>query len=79
MAGRDGFDEVAFGSEVVSGIADGSGVIGIPVGERGVVAHPGTIDEEEGVILAKGIVHGSLPRHRGFRCRTVLITIFGNL
>jgi hypothetical protein len=27
------------------------------------------------VILAKGIVHGSLPRHRGFRCRTVLITI----
>jgi hypothetical protein len=35
----------------------------------------GTVDEEEGVILAKGIVHGSLPRHRGFRCRTVLITI----
>jgi hypothetical protein len=35
----------------------------------------GTVDEEEGVILAKGIVHGSLPRHRSFRCRTVLITI----
>jgi hypothetical protein len=29
------------------------------------------------VILVKGIVHGSLPRHRGFRCRAVLITIFG--
>lgn len=75
MAGRDGFDVVAFGSEITAGIADGSGVIRIPVGERGVVANAGTVDEEEGVILAKGIVHGSLPRHRGFRCRTVLITI----
>jgi len=60
MAGRDGFDVVAFGGEVVSGIADGSSVIRIPVGKRGVVAHLGTVDEEEGVILAKGIVHGSL-------------------
>ncbi len=54
MAGRDGFDVVAFGGEVAAGIADGSGVIRIPVGERGVVAHLGTVDEEEGVILARG-------------------------
>ena len=76
MAGRDEFDVVAFSREVAAGIADGSGVIRIPIGECGVVANLGTVDEEEGVILAKGIVHGSLPRHRGFRCRAVLITIF---
>ena len=39
-------------------------------GERGIVAHLSTFDEEEGVILAKGIVHESLPRHRGFHYRT---------
>ena len=75
VAGRDGFDVVAFGGEVAAGIADGSSVIRKPVGKRGVVAYEGTVDEEEGVILAKRIVHGSLPRHRGSRCRAVLITI----
>ena len=58
VAGRDEFDVVAFGSEIAAGIADGSGVIRIPIGECGVVAHPSAVDEEEGVILAKGIVHG---------------------
>jgi len=61
--------------EVAAGIADGHGVIRLPVGECGVVAHAGTVDEEEGVILAKRIVHGSLPRHRGCRWRSDLITL----
>ena len=62
--------------EVAVRIAYESGFIPLPVGERGIVAHLSTFDEEEGVILAKGIVHESLPRHRGFHYRTVLIALW---
>ena len=59
VAGGDGFDVVAFGGEVAARIADGGGVIRIPVGKRGVIAHPCVVDEQQGVILAEGIVHES--------------------
>jgi hypothetical protein len=36
---------VAFGEEVASGIADGGGVISIPIGERVVVANAGARNE----------------------------------
>ena len=56
VAGGDGFDVVAFGGEVAARIADGGRVIRIPVGKRGVVAYLCAVDEQEGVILAEGIV-----------------------
>ena len=46
-------------SACVSGRPDGGGVIRIPVGKRGVIAHLCAVDEQEGVILAEGIVHES--------------------
>ena len=59
VAGGDGFDVVAFGGEVAAHVPDGGGIIRIPIRKHGVVAHLCAVDEQEGVILAEGIVHAS--------------------